>query len=316
MRSKEKRLDYRQRTLKSEVSCTGIGLHSGARAGLTLRPAPPDTGIRFIRGDLPGRPEITAVNGNVTDTNLSTSVGHNGTGVATVEHLMAALYGLGIDNVSAEVDGPEVPIMDGSAAPFVFLIKSAGIREQSAPKQFLVIRKRFRVEDGNRSITIHPSHELKVTYTIDFSHPLLKNQTYELRFSGGEFIREISRARTFGFLKDIQLLRENGLAMGGSLDNAIVIDDFRVLNEDGLRFPDEFVRHKILDFLGDLALLGKPAIGHFVVEKSGHFLNQAMLRELIRGKKYWRICSFGDPAEVVENRLRLPAFGALEPVPA
>ena len=229
---------------------------------------------------------------------------------------MAALYGLGIDNVSVEVDGPEVPIMDGSAAPFVFLLKSAGIREQSTPKPFLVIRKRFRVEDGNRSITIHPSHELKVTYTIDFDHPLLQNQTYELRFSGGDFVREISRARTFGFLKEIQLLWDNGLAMGGSLDNAIVIDDFRVLNEDGLRYPDEFVRHKILDFLGDLALLGKPVIGHFVVEKSGHFLNQVMLRELIHAQKHWRICSFEDPAEAAEKRLRLPAFGALEPLPA
>ena len=315
-RSKEKRLDYRQRTLRSEVSCTGIGLHSGAKAGLTLRPAPPDTGVRFIRRDLPGRPEIPAVNGNVTETNLSTSVGRNGTGVSTVEHLMAALYGLGIDNVAVEVDGPEVPIMDGSSAPFVFLIKSAGIREQKTPKRFLVIRKRFSVEDGNRSITIHPSRELKITYTIDFNHPLLQNQTHELRFSGGEFVREISRARTFGFLKDIQLLWDNGLAMGGSLDNAIVIDDFRVLNEDGLRYPDEFVRHKILDFLGDLALLGKPVIGHFVVEKSGHFLNQVMLRELIRAGKHWEIRSFEDPEEVVENRLRIPAFGALEPLPA
>jgi len=229
---------------------------------------------------------------------------------------MAALYGLGIDNVAVEVDGPEVPIMDGSSAPFVFLIKSAGIREQKTPKRFLVVRKRFCVEDGNRSITIHPSRELKITYTIDFNHPLLQNQTHELRFSGGDFVREISRARTFGFLKDIQLLWDNGLAMGGSLDNAIVIDDFRVLNEDGLRYPDEFVRHKILDFLGDLALLGKPVIGHFVVEKSGHFLNQVMLRELIRAGKHWKICSFEGPEEVVENRLRIPAFGALEPLPA
>jgi len=315
-RLKETRVDHRQRTLKTEVSCTGIGLHSGCKAGLTMKPAPPYTGIRFIRRDLPGRPEIHAVNGNVVGTNMSTSIGRDGVGVSTVEHLMAALFGLGIDNVRVEVDGPEVPIMDGSSAPFVFLIKTAGVREQEEPKQFMVIRKRFRVEDGNRSITIHPSRELKITYTIDFDHPLLKNQRYVMRFSGGDFVREISRSRTFGFLKDIQLLRENGLAMGGSLDNAIVIDDFRVLNEDGLRYPDEFVRHKILDFLGDLAILGCPVIGHFVVKKSGHFLNQVMLRELIRNEKYWKIQSFKDRSEAAENRLRLPAFGRLEPVPA
>ncbi|MFO7785731.1 MAG: UDP-3-O-acyl-N-acetylglucosamine deacetylase [Thermodesulfobacteriota bacterium] len=305
-------MDYRQRTLKSEVSCTGIGLHSGNKAAMTLKPAPPDTGIRFIRRDLPEQPEIHAVNGNVTDTNMSTSVGSNGMGVSTVEHLTAAFFGLGIDNVRVELDGPEVPIMDGSAAPFVFLINSAGFRTQKSPKQFLVVKKRFRVEDGHRSITIHPSRELKITYTIDFNHPLIKNQRYFLRFSGGDFIREISRARTFGFLKDIHLLRENGLAMGGSLNNAIVIDDFRVLNEDGLRYPDEFVRHKILDFIGDLALLGKPVIGHFVVEKSGHFLNQVMLRELVHSEKYWRVCSFKDPEEAAENRLRIPVFGTLE----
>jgi UDP-3-O-[3-hydroxymyristoyl] N-acetylglucosamine deacetylase len=308
-------LDYKQRTLKSEVSCTGIGLHSGNKVSMVLKPAPPDTGIRFVRKDLPKALEIQAVNGNVTDTNMSTSVGHNGSGVSTVEHLTAAFFGLGIDNVRVELDGPEVPIMDGSAAPFVFLIKSAGIRTQKSPKQFLVVKKRFRVEDEDRSITIHPSRELKVTYTIEFNHPLIKNQRYFLRFSGGDFVREISRARTFGFLKDIHLLRENGLAMGGSLDNAIVIDEFRVLNEDGLRYPDEFVRHKILDFLGDLALLGKPVIGHFVVEKSGHFLNQVMLRELMKSDNCWRLCSFKDPEEAALNPLRIPAFGTLESIP-
>lgn len=309
-------MDYKQRTLSSEVSCTGIGLHSGNKASMTLRPAPPDSGISFIRRDLLEKPEIHAVNGNVTNTNMSTSLGGNGTGVSTIEHLTAAFFGLGIDNVRVELDGPEVPIMDGSSAPFVFLIKSAGIRTQESPKQFLVVRKRFCVKDEQRSITIHPSRELKITYTIDFNHPLIKTQKYFLRFSGGDFIREISRARTFGFLKDIHLLRENGLAMGGSLDNAIVIDDFRVLNEDGLRYPDEFVRHKILDFIGDLALLGKPVIGHFVVEKSGHFLNQMMLRELLHSTKYWRICSFKDPQEAAGDRLRIPAFGVLEAAPA
>lgn len=306
-------MDYRQRTLRTEVSCTGIGLHSGCKAGLTLKPAPPDTGICFIRRDLPGKPAIHAASDNVANTVMSTSIGLNGAKVSTVEHLMAALFGLGIDNVRVEVDGPEVPIMDGSSAPFIFLIKSAGIKEQKEPKQFLVIRKKFRVEDGNRSITVHPSKDLKITYTIDFDHPLLKNQTFSLKFSGGDFVKEISKARTFGFLKDIQFLRDNGLAMGGSLDNAIVIDEFRILNEDGLRYPDEFVRHKILDFFGDIAMLGRPVIGHFIVNRSGHFLNQLMIKELMQSEKHWKLCSFNDKEEVARNQVQIPAFGTLEP---
>lgn len=309
-------MDYRQRTLRKEVSCAGIGLHSGSKVGLTLRPAPPDFGIRFVRRDLPGSPEIEAVNENVTDTNMSTSLGRNGQGVSTVEHLMAALFGLGIDNVRVEVDGPEVPIMDGSAAPFVFLIKSAGIYEEKEPKRFILVRKRLRMEDGSRFITITPARDLRISYTIEFDHPLVKNQEYSLCFSGGEFIKEISRARTFGFLKDIQLLRDSGLAMGGSLDNAIVLDEFRILNDDGLRYRDEFVRHKILDFLGDLALLGAPVIGHFQVVRSGHFLNQKMLREFLASTKHWEVCVFKDKQEVEKTRVKIPAFGGLvEPAP-
>ena len=201
---------------------------------------------------------------------------------------MAALYGLGIDNAQIELDGPEVPIMDGSAAPFVYLLKSGGIREQQQPKEFILIKKPFKVDDGLRSISVYPSKELKISYMIDFEHPLLRNQEYELRFSGGDFIREISRARTFGFLKDVQTLKANGLAKGGSLDNAVVIDDFRILNEDGLRYPDEFVRHKILDFIGDLSLSQSPVIGHFVVKKSGHYLNQQMLTHLMASKSTGR----------------------------
>lgn len=309
-------MDYRQRTLRKEVGCAGIGLHSGCKVGLTLRPAPPDTGIRFVRKDLPGSPEIQAINENVVDTQMSTSLGKNGCGVSTVEHLMAALFGLGIDNVRVEVDGPELPIMDGSSAPFVFLIKSAGIYEEKEPKRFLLVRKKLCVQDGGRSITIHPARELQVNYAIEFNHPLVKNQKYLLRFSGGEFVKEISRARTFGFLRDIQLLRDNGLAMGGSLDNAIVLDEFRILNEDGLRYKDEFVRHKILDFLGDLALLGSPVIGHFEVVKSGHFLNQVMLREFLASERHWKTCVFKDKQDVVENRVKIPVFGGLEPSPA
>ncbi|MFH1489591.1 MAG: UDP-3-O-acyl-N-acetylglucosamine deacetylase [Pseudomonadota bacterium] len=308
-------MDYKQRTVRTGVSCTGIGLHSGQKAGMTIKPAPAGSGIQFVRKDLEGHPTIKVGFDCVTDTNLSTTIGDNGTKVSTIEHLMAAFFGLGIDNAVVELDGPEVPIMDGSAAPFIFLLNSSGIRELKDPKRFYVIKKAFKVQDGNRSIHVHPSKELKITYTIDFHHPLLRNQTYELCFSGKDFITEISRARTFGFLKDIQLLRENGLAKGGSLDNAIVIDEFRIINEDGLRYKDEFVRHKILDFIGDLAILGSPVIGHFVVEKSGHFLNQVMLKELVQNKKNWKAVRFKSPEEYTRNSLKIPVFGPLEPVP-
>lgn len=275
-----------------------------------------DSGIVFIRKDLSKKPAVHARFQNVVDTNLSTTIGDNGHKIATIEHLMAAFFGLGIDNARVELEGPEVPIMDGSSAPFVFLLKSVGIKEENNPKRFLVIKKPFKVSEGNKSVTIYPSKELRISYTIDFQHPLLRNQTYELSFSGKDFIKEISRARTFGFLKDINILRENGLAMGGSLDNAIVIDDFRILNEDGLRYKDEFVRHKILDFIGDLAILGYPVIGHFVVEKSGHSLNHAMLKELMVNDKCWDDMTFENPHEVVQNSVKLPVFGSLDPVPA
>lgn len=309
-------MDYKQRTLKDQVECTGVGLHSGERVHLNIRPAPSDTGIKFVRTDLDGHPMIEARFDNVSNTTLATTIGSNGCKVATIEHLMAAFFGLGIDNALVELDGPEVPIMDGSTAPFIFLIKSAGIREQKSPKQFIVIKKPFKIDDGNRSIHIYPSKELKITYTIDFAHPLLRNQKYELRFSGRDFVREISRARTFGFLKDVQTLKENGLAKGGSLDNAVVIDDFRIINEDGLRFEDEFVRHKILDFIGDLSIVGSPVIGHFVVEKSGHFLNQQMLKNLMKSKKHWKMLTFETPAECTKNSVKIPSFGVLDPVPA
>jgi len=302
--------------LKDQVECTGIGLHSGERVHLNIRPAPSGTGIKFVRTDLDGHPMVEARFDNVSSTILATTISSNGCRVATIEHLMAAFFGLGIDNAVVELDGPEVPIMDGSTAPFIFLIKSAGIREQKSPKQFIVIKKPFKVDDGNRSVHIYPSKELKITYTIDFAHPLLRNQTYKLRFSGRDFVREISSARTFGFLKDVQALKENGLAKGGSLDNAVVIDDFRIINEDGLRFEDEFVRHKILDFIGDLSIVGSPVIGHFVVEKSGHFLNQQMLKNLMKSKKHWKTLTFETPAECTENSVKIPSFGVLDPVPA
>lgn len=309
-------MDYRQRTVRDEVTCTGTGLHSGEKVRLSVKPAPADSGIGFIRKDLSGDPVIRAGSQNVVDTNLSTTIGNNGYRVSTIEHLMAAFFGLGIDNARVELDGPEVPIMDGSSAPFIFLLKSAGIKEQKAPKRFIVIKKPFEVHEGNRSVYVYPSNELRISYMIDFQHPLLRNQTYELCFSGRDFVQEISRARTFGFLKDIQTLRDNGLALGGSLDNAIVIDDFRIINEDGLRYKDEFVRHKILDFLGDLAILGSPVIGRFVVEKSGHSLNQMMLKELMNRKQCWERLSFESPQDCSQKSLKIPAFGSLDLLPA
>jgi UDP-3-O-[3-hydroxymyristoyl] N-acetylglucosamine deacetylase len=307
-------LDFRQRTIRDEVSCTGIGLHSGQPVNLTIKPAPSDHGITFVRKDIPSYPVISAQFGSVVDTNLSTTIGNNGFRVSTVEHLMAALFGLGVDNARVELDGPEVPIMDGSSGPFVFLLRRAGLREQKSPKRFIIIREPFEIREGSRSITLQPSKELKISYTIDFNHPLLKNQRYEFRFSGKDFVKEISRARTFGFLRDIETLRENGLALGGSLDNAIVIDDFRILNEDGLRYKDEFVRHKILDFIGDLAILGCPVIGHFVVHKSGHCLNQTMLKKLIHSSSHWQTLAFDDAAECFEKSVQIPAFGRVDPL--
>jgi len=309
-------VDYKQRTLMNEVGCTGIGLHSGEKVKINLRPAPANSGIKFVRTDLKGRPEVEVRFDNVFDTTLATTIGTNGCKVSTIEHLMAAFFGLGIDNAVVELDGPEVPIMDGSAAPFVFLIKSGDVREQKSPKQFIVIKKPFKVDDGNRSVCIYPSKELKITYMIDFQHPLLRNQEYELTFSGRDFVREISTARTFGFMKDVETLKKNGFARGGSLDNAVVIDDFRIINEDGLRFDDEFVRHKILDFIGDISIVGSPIIGHFVVKKSGHFLNQHMLRKLMESKKHWKVMTFKTPEECTETNVTIPAFGALQPVTA
>lgn len=309
-------MGYRQRTLRDSVSCTGIGLHSGEKVRITIKPAPPDSGIKFVRKDLSGRQVIKANFKNVVNTNMSTTIGNNGNKVSTIEHLMAAFFGFGIDNALVEVEGPEIPIMDGSSAPFIFLIKSVGIKEQRKPKQFIIIRKGFKIKDGNRSISIKPSKELKISFTVDFHHPLITNQKYELRFSGKDFIKEISKARTFGFLKDIKTLREAGLAKGGSLDNAIVIDDFRILNEDGLRYRDEFVRHKILDFIGDLAVLGSPIIGHFHVERSGHSLNQAMLKKLVTNKRCWKRVTMEKPQKGIEDSFRIPVFGPMEHVPA
>jgi UDP-3-O-[3-hydroxymyristoyl] N-acetylglucosamine deacetylase len=307
---------FRQRTLRDSVTCAGIGLHSGEKVRMTIKPAPPDTGIRFIRKDLPGKHVIKAHFDSVVNTTMCTVIGNNGNHVSTIEHLMAAFFGFGIDNAMVEIDGPEVPIMDGSSAPFIFLLKSTGIKEQRKPKEYILIKKTINIQEGNRSITIKPSKELKISFTIDFHHPLISNQQYDFSFSGKGFIDEISRARTFGFLKDIETLREAGLARGGSLDNAVVIDDFRVINEDGLRYSNEFVRHKILDFLGDIAVMGPPIIGHFIISKSGHSLNHAMLKKLYSNQKYWKRVTLEEPVKETRERFTIPAFGPMEPLPA
>lgn len=286
----------KQRTLKNTIRATGIGLHSGEKVYLTLRPAPVDTGIIFVRTDLEPAVEIVAQATNVGDTTLSTSLSNGDVKVSTVEHLLSALAGLGIDNLYVELSAAEVPIMDGSAGPFVFLLQSAGVEEQSKAKEFIRITKAVTVTDGDKSASFQPYDGFKVSFTIDFDHPLFseENQVASLDFSTTSFVKEVSRARTFGFMRDIEYLRSQNLALGGSVNNAIVVDDYRVLNEDGLRYDDEFVKHKILDAVGDLYLLGHSLIGEYVGVKSGHGLNNQLLRALIKQPECWEFVSFDD----------------------
>lgn len=287
----------KQRTLKNVIRATGVGLHTGEKVYLTLRPAAPDTGIVFRRVDLEHPVEIPAVPENVGDTTLSTTLIKDGIRISTVEHLLSAMAGLGIDNAYVDLNAPEVPIMDGSAGPFVFLIQSAGIEEQNAAKKFIRIKKPITVEDGDKWARFEPFDGFKVAFTIDFDHPAFTRdaQYAEIDFSTTSFVREVSRARTFGFMNQIEYLRANNLALGGSLDNAVVVDDYRVLNEDGLRYVDEFVKHKILDSIGDLYLLGHSLIGAFNGHKSGHALNNRLLRELLANVEAWEEVTFGDP---------------------
>jgi len=287
----------RQRTLKNIIRATGIGLHTGEKVYLTLRPAAVDTGIVFRRVDLDVPVEIAATPDNVGDTRLSTTLIHNNVRVSTVEHLLSAMAGLGIDNAYIDVSAPEVPIMDGSAGPFVFLIQSAGIEEQNAAKRFIRIKKSVIVEDGDKWARFDPFEGFKVSFNIDFQHPVFQaqSQTTTVDFSSTSFVKEVSRARTFGFMRDIEQLRENNLVLGGSLDNAVVMDDYRVLNEDGLRYRDEFVKHKVLDAIGDLYLLGCSLIGEFSGYKSGHELNNRLLRTLLANEDAWEAATFDDP---------------------
>lgn len=286
----------RQRTLKNVIRATGVGLHTGEKVYLTLRPAAVDTGIVFRRVDLKEPVEIKASPDNVGDTQLSTTLVKGDVRISTVEHLLSAFAGMGIDNAYVDLSAPEVPIMDGSAGPFVFLVQSAGIEEQNAPKRFIRIKKPVRIEEDDKWAQFEPFDGFKVGFTIEFDHPVFKDhaQCSEIDFSTTSFVREVSRARTFGFMRDIEQLRERQLALGGSLDNAIVVDDYRVLNEDGLRYEDEFVKHKILDAIGDLYLLGHSLIGAFHGHKSGHAINNKLLRTLLADEQAWEEVIFED----------------------
>jgi UDP-3-O-[3-hydroxymyristoyl] N-acetylglucosamine deacetylase len=286
----------RQRTLKNSIRATGIGLHSGQKVYMTIRPASENTGIVFRRLDLEPPVDIKADATFVGDTMLGTTLVAGKTTVATVEHLMAALAGLGIDNAFIDLSAPEVPIMDGSAAPFVFLLQSAGVAEQNALKRFVRIKKTVRVEEDDKWAEFKPCDGYKVNLSIDFDHPIFKRhtQTASIDFSTTSFVKQVSRARTFGFLRDIEALRARNLTLGGTMDNAIVLDDYRVLNEDGLRYEDEFVRHKILDAIGDLYLLGYSLLGEFSGYKSGHGLNNQLLRALLDDESAWEMATFED----------------------
>jgi len=285
-----------QRTLKEAIRATGIGLHTGRKVLMVLRPAPPNTGIVFRRTDLDPPVDIPARATNVTETTLGTTLTHDGVGVSTVEHLLSALAGLGIDNAFIELTAGEVPIMDGSAGPFVFLIQSAGIEEQALPKRFVRVRRRVEVRDGDKWARFDPHEGFRVNFEIEFDHPVFHrhSQRATMDFSTTTFLREVSRARTFGFMRDMEYLRGRNLALGATLDNAIVLDDYRILNEDGLRFEDEFVRHKILDAIGDLYLLGHSLIGEFTGFKSGHGLNNRLLRAMLADSEAWEEVTFRD----------------------
>ncbi|MGE0581828.1 MAG: UDP-3-O-acyl-N-acetylglucosamine deacetylase [Steroidobacteraceae bacterium] len=281
---------FGQRTLKNAIRASGVGLHTGTKVLMTVRPAPPDHGIVFRRVDLEPPVDIPAFAENVGETTLGTVLVMNGARISTIEHLMSAFAGLGIDNAIVEVNAPEVPIMDGSAGPFVFLLQSAGIEEQSVPKRFVRILKHVRVEDGDKWAEFHPFDGFKVNFRIEFDHPIFKRRTQavSMDFSTTSFLKEVSRARTFGFMRDLEAMRSHNLALGGNLDNAIVLDDTGIMNEDGLRYEDEFVKHKILDAIGDLYLLGHSLIGEFSGFKSGHGLNNKLLRALHADADAWR----------------------------
>lgn len=289
----------KQRTLKTLVRTTGVGLHSGAKVTLVLRPAAPDTGIVFHRVDLIPVVSLQADPFGVSDTRMASCLEKDGAKVGTVEHLMSALAGLGIDNVHVDVDAAEIPIMDGSASPFVYLLQSAGIEEQNAPKKFIRVKKTVAVKDGDKWAKLEPHDGFRLSFSIVFNHPAV-DQTgnfVTVDFADNSYIREVSRARTFGFTQDVEALREQGLALGGSLENAIVMDEYRVLNAEGLRYADEFVKHKVLDAVGDLYLAGHPLLAAFSAHKSGHAMNNTLLRALLAKQEAWEFVTFDDEAK-------------------
>lgn len=291
---------FAQRTLKSRIAATGVGLHSGSKITMNLLPAPPDTGILFRRGDLDPPVDIPATVDHVCDTRLGTVLAADGARVSTIEHLMSAFAGLGVDNAIVEVDAAEVPIMDGSADPFVFLLRSAGIVEQDRPKRFARILERIEVRDGDKWARLAPHEGFRLSFEIDFDHPLLSGgqASAAMDFSSISYLKEVARARTFGFKRDVEALRQHNLALGGTLDNAILLDDAGIVNEDGLRSRDELVKHKILDAIGDLYLLGHGIIGAFCGYKSGHGLNNRLLRALLERRQAWELVSFASPDQV------------------
>ena len=284
----------KQRTLKSLVRAQGVGLHTGQKVSIALRPAQPDTGIVFRRVDLDPPVDIPARADLVGETRLSSCLVHQGAKVYTVEHLMSALAGMGVDNAYIDIDGPEVPIMDGSAAPFALLLQQAGLEEQAVPKRFLRVKRPVEVREGDKWARLEPYEGLRLSFSIDFNHPVIEksSQSVTVDFAHTSYLKEIARARTFGFMHEVEQLREDGLALGGGLDNALVLDEFRLLNADGLRFADEFIRHKVLDAIGDLYLLGRPLLGAFTAHKSGHALNNKLLRALLADAAGWEMASF------------------------
>lgn len=300
----------RQRTLQNTIRATGVGLHSGKKVYLTLRPAPVNTGIVFVRTDLEPAVEVPARASLVTDTTLCTALTRDNVKVATVEHLMSAFAGLGIDNAYVDLSAPEVPIMDGSAGPFVFLIQSAGIAEQDAPKKFIRIKREVVVKEEGKEARFLPHQGFKVSFAIEFDHPVFEEQkqTAMVDFSTTSFVKEVSRARTFGFMRDLEYLRANNLALGGSLDNAIVVDEYRIVNEGGLRYDDEFVKHKVLDAIGDLYLLGHSLIGEFRGVKSGHALNNQLCRALLEQSDAYEIVTFERERELAPISYAQPAM--------
>ena len=289
------KMKHHQQTINTPVSCSGVGVHSGKTVSLSIKPAPVNHGIRFVRRDLPGHPGVAAHFNNVVDTSLATVIGAEGCIVSTVEHLMAGFTGMSIDNAIVEVDAYELPIMDGSAGPFTQLIKSAGTLRQEGSKCYFKVSKPISLSENGKSVTVYPADEFRITCTIAYDHPLIGTQTYDFVINRESFEQEICTARTFGFLHEVEMMKRYGLARGGSLDNAVVIDGNHVLNEGGLRYPDEFVRHKVLDCIGDFSLIGMPIMGHVVASKSGHAFNHAFLEKFFKEKGSWETCTLASP---------------------